>query len=310
MQPSSSRTRRARVGFTLIELLVVIAIIAILIGLLLPAVQKVREAAARAKCQNNLKQIMLAAHNYESARNELPPGVLSTSYSEPSGTLYAPYQGVGMLVLLMPYLELDNLYKLMSANLAAGYQKYFERTGFWVNDIRPGSQGYIGPFLPWWSYTSSLTGTQNSIWTLSQTRIGIFLCPSDNADSRSTDTWLSFYTLNTTITGWYAPGSGAANAGRTNYLSNAGSIGKADGNTFYAQFAGPFWSRSKLSLAQWTSADGTAFTFAFGEYLGDGEKGGNAWSACWMAGNMVTAWGIELNSPPVPSGNPGANIAW
>src|SRR5215467_5807022 len=94
-------TRRLRriMGFTLIELLVVIAIIAVLIGLLLPAVQKVREAAARASCQNNLKQIALAAHSYD-ASNEFLPGIDT--------------QAVGPLVRLMPYIELDNQYRLFS----------------------------------------------------------------------------------------------------------------------------------------------------------------------------------------------------
>jgi len=147
--------------------------------------------------------------------------------------------------------------------------------------------------------TNSLTGTQNSLWTLAQTRVGLFLCPSDSAESRTWGTWVSFYTLNTGITGVFYPNSYGANLGRTNYLANAGAIGKSENSTFYAQFAGPFYNRSKLLLAQWTSADGTANTFAFGEYLGDGEKGGNDFSASWMCGNMVTAWGIALNDPAI-----------
>src|SRR5262245_50151529 len=85
-----------RRGFTLIEILVVIAIIAVLIGLLLPAVQKVREAA-------NLKQLGLAAHNYHDAHQHLPPGI---GYYPPAGGAFGPY-----LFHLLPYVEQDNLYR-------------------------------------------------------------------------------------------------------------------------------------------------------------------------------------------------------
>ena len=109
---SHRRPNRAHRAFTLIELLVVIAIIAILIGLLLPAVQKVREAAARMSCNNNLKQIGVGLHNYHSANGKFPP--LSRYDGSKTGPLTNQAQGErsNIWISLLPYIEQDNVYNL------------------------------------------------------------------------------------------------------------------------------------------------------------------------------------------------------
>jgi prepilin-type N-terminal cleavage/methylation domain-containing protein/prepilin-type processing-associated H-X9-DG protein len=108
------RKRNSRSAFTLIELLVVITIIAVLIGLLIPAVQKVRESASRMSCQNNLKQIGLALHNYHDAKKVFPSGYRASGPYRDGATDTAP--GWGWAAFILPYIEQDNLYRQLNLN--------------------------------------------------------------------------------------------------------------------------------------------------------------------------------------------------
>lgn len=105
-----SHTAKSRFGFTLVELLVVIAIIGILVGLLLPAVQAAREAARRMQCSNNMKQIGLAMHNYESSYRRLPSGFVALGHTGSPGW--------GWGAALLPFMEQSNVYSTIDSRLA------------------------------------------------------------------------------------------------------------------------------------------------------------------------------------------------
>jgi prepilin-type N-terminal cleavage/methylation domain-containing protein/prepilin-type processing-associated H-X9-DG protein len=285
------RTSR-RSAFTLIELLVVIAIIAILIGLLLPAVQKVRDAAARTQCQNNLKQIGLAAMNFESTYSRLPPGELVSPNStdvNPGANYPPPFAGpyTGTLAFILPYMEQDNVYKQIDPTLF----QFNTTTGAWAYNTPP----------------FSTDGNNTGYNHIADSHIKSYECPSDNLyggvttgiidgfwvssnnpPSGPNTIWID-YVLNT-------PGFGAEMGG-SNYISCAGSLGNDVSEPTVGKYAGVYYMNSKTKLTD--IGDGTSNTIGFGETLCGVTSGARDFRLTWMgAGSLPTKYGLKDTQNP------------
>jgi prepilin-type N-terminal cleavage/methylation domain-containing protein len=220
------KSSKDRPGFTLIELLVVIAIIAILIGLLLPAVQKVREAAARMKCQNNLKQWGIALHNYHDVFGFLPSAGAADGKPMTGGQLdpTSVGEGTNWIVHTLPYIEQGNIYNKLTFNGDSG----------WTN--RPGD---------------ARCSVDNNIAIIGGTVIQMARCPSDPRAAMVDEGSNSSLTMQVTRPSYVAIAGAvdrldAAGLFRENRMTGSGSWSAQFGNTAWGGVIVPGFSRVTL----------------------------------------------------------------
>jgi prepilin-type N-terminal cleavage/methylation domain-containing protein/prepilin-type processing-associated H-X9-DG protein len=257
-------------GFTLIELLVVIAIILVLMALILPAVQKVRELANRVQCSNNLRQLGVACHAYHTARQRLPPGYLGPMPNEQGyGASWDQLQHIGLLVYLLPYLEQENLH----ARIRMDYSVR-----------RTGPAWFLDP----------------TNWTLAQTQLRVFTCPTDTLyDASLYGTAEAFHAYNynapivpnaddnTWIDAIVLPPTNPTILGRSNYFGVAGLGGKGT-SQYWAKYEGMFTNRSETTMGQ--LSDGASHTLMLGEIDGGRENGMKMYDGSWMGVGMMPTW--------------------
>ena len=271
--------RSRRVGFTLIELLVVIAIIAVLIALLLPAVQAAREAARRAQCTNNLKQMALAANNYESSNGCFPGG----SYS---GQNYNPpnkyYENFSCFVRMLPYFEQSNMYNAVNFNLTSGNKENGTICGVQVSSLICPSDNVSASVLISTNVVGKM-GAPGTSWNNYDIPVNVF----NQAFS-----------------------SYAGNAGTFDFGYNNTYLNQTTGAAEFAQYNGVIYNDSVVKIASIT--DGTSNTLLFGEHSHgklltyDWAYGGsdNSWNSGRWYDTLFASY-YPPNVPVAPPGTPG-----